>query len=265
MMFELVASMVLTGALSVIVLFFILWIIHIFLNNAGVVDVGWGMGFIILSGIYSWMGQGFNFRNTLYFILVSLWGLRIVFFLLKRLVKEGYEDRRYQKIRKDWGGNMTLKFFFFFEFQALLEVILAVPFLIVSLNPSDNFTIMEFLGSFIFIGALLGETIADEQLQRFKSDARNKGKVCDVGLWRFSRHPNYFFEWLIWVGFFIFALGSSMGWLGIISPVIMYYLLNYVSGVPLAEEQSLQSRGDAYRQYQKRTSVFFPMPPKENI
>jgi steroid 5-alpha reductase family enzyme len=84
-----------------------------------------------------------------------------------------------------------------------------------------------------------------------------------VGLWRYSRHPNYFFEWLVWVGFFVFALGSPMGWLAIVSPMIMFYLLMYVSGVPMAEEQSLKSRGDEYRKYQAATSVFFPMPVRQ--
>ena len=110
----------------------------------------------------------------------------------------------------------------------------------------------------VFIIALAGETVADEQLHAFKRNVMNKGKTCDVGLWRYSRHPNYFFEWLVWVGFFVYALDSPMGWVAVISPMIMFYLLMYVSGVPLAEAQSLQARGEEYSRYQQTTSMFVP-------
>ncbi len=251
------------GTISVISMFFIIWVVHIFLKNAGVVDVGWGLGFMILCGIYVLMGEGFNLRNTILFLMVSLWGLRIVLFLFKRLTLEGHEDRRYQKIRKEWGGNVTLKFLFFFEFQAVLEIILAIPFLIVSLNPASGLSVLEIFGVIIFSVALIGETIADEQLQSFKNNSENKGKTCNVGLWNYSRHPNYFFEWLVWMGIFVFAIASPYGWVSFVSPLLMYYLMVYVSGVPLAEEQSILSRGDNYREYQKTTSMFFPMPKRK--
>jgi steroid 5-alpha reductase family enzyme len=250
------------GAASVGVLFFIIWIAHIFLKNAGIVDVGWGIGFIILSAVYVIQGEGFTLRNTLYFLMVTLWGLRIALFLLKRIAGEGHEDKRYQKMRNSWGRHLALKFLFFFEFQALLQMILAVPFLIVSVNKTPGVSFWEIGGLIVFAFALIGETISDEQLQNFRQNPLHAGKTCNVGLWRYSRHPNYFFEWLIWVGFFIYALGSPYGWASVISPVLMYYLMVYVSGVPLAEEQALKSRGDDYRKYQAQTSVFFPLPQK---
>ena len=117
--------------------------------------------------------------------------------------------------------------------------------------------------TFLFIFALIGETIADEQLQSFKREPANKGKTCDTGLWYYSRHPNYFFEWLVWVGLFIYALGSPNGWIAFVSPLLMFYLMMYVSGVPLAEEQALLSRGQAYKDYQQTTSVFFPLPKRK--
>ena len=251
-----------TGSLGVVILFFLLWIIHIVLRNAGVVDVGWGLGFIILCGLYIGRGEGLTLRNIIYFLMVTLWGLRISFFLLKRLAADKREDRRYQEIRQRWENNLTLKFLFFFELQALLEMILATPFLVVSLNPRPGLAMVELLGVVIWAVALIGETTADQQLQNFKSNAANKGRTCNQGLWYYSRHPNYFSEWLIWVGFFVFALGSPYGWISGISPFLMYYLMRYVSGVPLAEKQALVSRGEEYRRYQESTSVFFPLPKK---
>lgn len=105
--------------------------------------------------------------------------------------------------------------------------------------------------------------MSDEQLHGFKANPKNKGRTCNVGLWQYSRHPNYFFEWLVWVAFFVYALGSPWGWAAVISPVIMYVLMIYVSGVPLAEHQALESRGDDYRRYQQVTSMFFPWPKKK--
>lgn len=255
-------KMLATGFFSVFLMFSIIWLIHLYLKNAGVVDVGWGLGFIILTAIFVQMGEGFNIRNTILFLMVTLWGLRIMIFLFKRLAGDAHEDRRYQKFRKEWKSHVAFKFFWFFQFQAFLEIILAVPMLVVALNPEQGLSFIEIVGITIWAIALIGETISDEQLQGFKSNPDNKGKTCDVGLWYYSRHPNYFFEWLVWVGIFIYALGSPHGWVSIVSPLIMYYLLIYVSGVPLAEEQSILSRGDEYRRYQKTTSMFFPMPKK---
>ena len=258
-----VIHMFLMGALSVGSLFFVMWIIHLFLKNAAVVDVGWGLGFILLCAVYILQGEGFNLRNSIYFLMIFLWGMRIVLYLLKRIASEKEEDKRYRKIRQNFGKMAWFKFLFIFEFQAALEMIIGIPFLIVSLNSDPGLSFFEISGAIIFAVALWGEALSDEQLHAFKQDPANKGKTCDVGLWQYSRHPNYFFELMIWVGIFIYALGSPMGWVAVVSPLVMYYLLMYVSGVPLAEEQSLLSRGDEYRKYQKTTSIFFPMPKRK--
>lgn len=258
-MISTMTHMFLMGALSVVSLFFVMWLVHLLLRNATVVDIGWGLGFIVLSAVYIELGQGFNLRNTVYFLMVLLWGMRIVFYLFKRISSENEEDKRYKKMRQNFGPMAWLKFLFIFEFQAALEMIIGIPFMIVSLDPSSGISALEILGCAVFAVALIGEALADEQLHAFKTNPIHKGKTCDVGLWYYSRHPNYFFEWLVWVGFFIFAMGSPMGWIAIISPLVMYGLLMYVSGVPLAEEQSLMSRGEEYRRYQAVTSVFFPM------
>ncbi len=260
-----IINMFLIGALSVASLFFVMWVIHLFLKNAAVVDVGWGLGFILLSAVYILHGEGFNLRNTIYFMMILLWGMRIVLYLLKRIASEKEEDKRYRKIRQNFGRMAWFKFLFIFEFQAALEMIIGIPLLIVSLNPNPGVSLIEILGIIVFALALGGETLSDEQLHAFKREPVNKGKTCDIGLWKYSRHPNYFFELMIWVGFFIYGLASPLGWAGIISPLVMFYLLMYVSGVPLAEEQSLLSRGDEYKKYQKTTSIFFPMPKARTV
>lgn len=255
-----VLNMLLAGAIAVGTLFFVMWVIHLVLKNAAVVDLGWGLGFIVLATIYIIMGQGFNLRNTIYWVMIFLWGMRIVLFLLKRISLEKEEDKRYKKMRQRFGSLAWIKFLAIFQFQAVLEVIIGIPLLIVSLNPDGGLGIIEIVGIILFAVSLGGETLADEQLHTFKRHPSNKGKTCNMGLWKYSRHPNYFFEFMIWVGLAVYAWGSPFGWVALISPAVMYYLLMYVSGVPLAEEQSLLSRGEEYRKYQQLTSIFVPLP-----
>ncbi len=255
-----IIAMVLISAATVISLFFIIWIIHLVLNNAGVVDVGWGLGFTLIALIYILRGEGFNARNMLMFIMVALWGTRIVFFLIKRIVFEGYEDKRYAHLRNKWGSNAAFKFLWFFEAQALMQILISIPILLISLNPNPAVTWIEILGFVIWMGALYGEALTDEQLQKFKMNPANKGKVCEAGLWKYSRHPNYFFEVLCWFGLFVFGLSSPYGWLGVIAPGIMLYLVLFVTGIPLTEELSLKHRGKDYEEYQKKTSSFIPLP-----
>jgi steroid 5-alpha reductase family enzyme len=166
------------------------------------------------------------------------------------------------QLRRDWAGNFATKMFGFFQLQAVSVVLLGVAFFIVCLNPSPRLHPFETAGAILWLLALAGESAADRQLAAFKRDPANKGRVCDAGLWRYSRHPNYFFEWLIWVAYFVFALASPFGWVAAIGPASILYLLLRVTGIPLTEEQSLRSKGDAYRRYQQTTSAFVPWFPK---
>jgi steroid 5-alpha reductase family enzyme len=153
-------------------------------------------------------------------------------------------------------------FFGFFLLQGLLVGLLSTPFAIVLSNPRPGFGPWEIAGTALWLVGFFGEMTADAQLRRFRSDPANAGGVCAVGLWRYSRHPNYFFEWVIWIAYFVFALGSPGGWLAVICPLIMWHFLVNVTGIPPAEEQSLKSRGDAYRAYQQTTSPFIPWLPR---
>jgi steroid 5-alpha reductase family enzyme len=147
--------------------------------------------------------------------------------------------------------------------QAALNVFLSLPLLIASLNPAPALGALEWLGFAIWLVGLGGESLADRQLARFKADRGNKGRVCAVGLWRYSRHPNYFFEWTIWIGYATFALASPpWGYAGLLMPALMLHFLLNVTGVRATEDQALRSKGEAYRDYQARTSAFVPWPPR---
>jgi steroid 5-alpha reductase family enzyme len=152
-------------------------------------------------------------------------------------------------------------FLVFFELQALIVVIFSLPFLFAAWNPTP-LGALEYAGLGISLLVLAGESMADRQMRSFKQDPANKGRVCNAGLWRYSRHPNYFFEFLVWVGFALASLGTPWGWTTIICPLLMYYFLTKVTGIPLTEEYAIKSKGEAYREYQRSTSAFIPSPPK---
>jgi steroid 5-alpha reductase family enzyme len=154
--------------------------------------------------------------------------------------------------------------FWFFEMQALLLAILSAPFLLICLNANPVVTPLELAGVVVFVIAVCGESLADRQLARFRADPSNRGKVCDAGLWRLSRHPNYFFEWLIWVSYFLMASATAYGWISIYCPALMLFFLLRVTGIPMTERLSLQSKGQAFADYQRRTSAFVPWFPKRS-
>ncbi len=234
------------------------------IDNYGIVDIAWSYAFAALALYYALLAPGWPARKALIASMAVLWSLRLGTHLYRRVMgHHPVEDGRYVQLRKDWAGVFASKMFGFFQLQAGSVVLLGVAFFIVSLNPSPWFHPLEIAGAMLWLLALAGESLADRQLAAFKHDPANRGKVCDAGLWRYSRHPNYFFEWLIWVAYFVVALASPFGWVAIIGPASILYLLLRVTGIPLTEEQSLRSRGDAYRRYQQTTSAFVPWFPKK--
>jgi len=244
-------------------LMLVFWLIAVKARNAGWVDVGWTIGLAVCVWFYALRTGGWPLRHWLLVIAVSLWGLRLIWHLLLRFVKDGHEDKRYQKIRADWKTNQDFKFFFFFQFQALLDVILSTCWLPSMYNAASSVGFLEIAGVVIWITGFAGEAVADEQLKSFKADPANRGKTCQAGLWNYSRHPNYFFEWLMWVAYAVFALASAGGWVALVAVALMYHFLMNVSGVPLAEAQALQTRGEEYRRYQRTTSMFVPWPRRK--
>jgi steroid 5-alpha reductase family enzyme len=263
-MFAPLGQLALMGATLVIVMMLILWIIHLFINNAAIVDVGWAAGLGILAVFYAFAGPGYHARKWAIASMAGFWGLRLAAHLLFTRIIGHPEEGRYVQLRKEWKTNLPLRFLFFFEFQALLDVVLSLPFLLACMDTRAPLGVLEKVGAGIWLAAILGEAIADQQLNAFKKNPANKGKTCRAGLWKYSRHPNYFFEWLVWVGYAAFALGSPWGWLGLLSPALILYFLLGVTGIPATEAQALRSRGTEYRAYQRTTSSFVPWFPKKD-
>ncbi len=245
------------------VLFAAVYALARWIDNYGIVDIAWSYAFALLALIYALFGTGWPVRRALVAAMAVAWSLRLGTHLLVRIArKHPEEDGRYRQLRKDWAGAFKLKMAGFFQMQAVSVVLLGIPFLAACSNPEPALGTLEWCGAALWLAAISGEALSDAQLAMFKRTARDSKAVCDAGLWRYSRHPNYFFEWLIWVGYFLFACGSPWGWVGIISPACILYLLLRVTGIPMTEEQSIRSKGDAYRSYQARTSPFVPLPQR---
>ena len=254
--------MIVTGALVVAGLMLVLWLIHFPLRNAAIVDAGWAGGLGILGVIYALMGGGFATRRYAIGAMAAVWGFRLALHLLTDRILGHPEEGRYQELRREWKTNIGLKFLLFFEFQVLLCVILSWPFYLAARNPAEGLSFLEYAAVALWAAAIAGESLADRQLAAFKRDPANRGKTCRAGLWNYSRHPNYFFEWLIWMAFALFALPSPYGWIGLLSPALILYFLLRVTGIPATEAQALRSRGEDYKRYQQTTSAFVPWFPK---
>jgi steroid 5-alpha reductase family enzyme len=250
------------GAAIVGGMMLVLWAIHLLINNASIVDFGWAVGLALLAAWYAWAGSGYPARKWAIAAMAGFWGLRLGLYLLFARVIGQPEEGRYVQLRTEWKTNLPVRFLFFFEFQALLDVVLSLPFLFACLDTRAPLGIAEKIGAGIWLAAIAGETLADWQLDAFKKNPANRGKTCSAGLWKYSRHPNYFFEWLVWVGYAVFAISSPWGWIGLLSPALILYFLLSVTGIPATEAQALRSRGDEYLAYQRTTSAFVPWFPK---
>ncbi len=228
-------------------------------DNAGIVDALWSAGLSGAAILLAVSGSGALGPRALLAFLGGLWGLRLAWHLWARVRREG-EDGRYRALRSQWGGDQR-RWFGFFQFQALLVALFALPFVAVAVN-SQTRPAWLLAGAAVWLLAVFGEAQADRQLARFRSDPANHGRTCRAGLWRYSRHPNYFFEWLHWFAYVLLAAGSPLWWLAWSGPLLMYLFLRYLSGVPWTEAQALRSRGDDYRAYQRSTPMLFPWFPK---
>jgi steroid 5-alpha reductase family enzyme len=197
--------------------------------------------------------------------LAVLWSLRLGLHIVLRTARGG-DDPRYRQLRAEWGDKASGRLFWFLQVQAAAALVLALSIAAAANRPGIRLDLRGALGVVLFALAVLGEGAADRQLARFGGDSKNKSKICDAGLWGYSRHPNYFFEWLVWVAFAIIAIAPvgqyPWGWFGLAAPVLMYVLLVHVSGIPPLEAHMLRSRGDAFRLYQARVNGFWPGPPR---
>ena len=246
----------------------LLWRVQKRTGNAGIVDVAWSFGTGLVGVAFCVFGSGLPARRLLLGAMIGVWGCRLGWHLWQRMQREP-EDGRYTEIREKTGENADRWLFGFFQVQAVWALIFASPIFLAARNSTGDpeaalggLGLLDFVGAAIWLIAIGGETLADRQLAAFKSDPDSKGKVCRRGLWAWSRHPNYFFEWTHWFAYVAIGWSASYGWTTLFGPAVMLFFLTKVTGIPPTERQALRSRGEAYRRYQEEVSAFVPLPPK---
>ncbi|MBI3357964.1 MAG: DUF1295 domain-containing protein [Nitrospirae bacterium] len=241
-----------------------LWVIQQRVRNASIADVGWCLGLIAVVLWYAAHATGEAQRKMLVVLLVVLYAGRLGIYILLNRVIGKQEDARYRRLREKWGASEPLKMFAYFQLQALAVAAFSLPFLVLIHNPRPPFDLIESVGLLIWSVAIFGEARADRQLAHFRADPRNHGHVYREGLWYYSRHPNYFFEWLHWWAYVVMAIDAPdwlLTWMG---PVAMGWALLRVTGIPVAEAQALASRGEEYATYQRTTNAFLPWFPRRD-
>lgn len=249
-----------TGLVCVMML--LLWLLSIPLKNTSLVDVAWVGNMALLAWLYVLLGHMQGPAPLLLAVWVSLWALRLGGSLARRGLGLG-EEGRYVHLGQDFGQGEKGQFLIFLPVRALSNVFLSLPLALVAASLSPTLSIFPYLGSVLICIGISGEASADSQLEKFKANPANQGRVCQCGLWSWSRHPNYFFELLVWIGYAVFALAAPFGWIGLSAPALMLFFIFRDTGIPAIEAQTLHSKGDAYRQYQQNTSVFIPWPPRK--
>ena len=246
------------------------WLVQQRTGNSGWVDTIWTFALGLVgagSALWPVAGAAPNARQWLVAALVAVWSLRLGIHIAVRTVG-ATDDPRYAAFAKDWGVDSPRKMFLFLQNQGLGSIPLVFAIFVAARFPGDALRLADYLGGLILFVGIAGEALADAQLKNFRADSASKGRVCDVGLWRWSRHPNYFFEWFGWLAYPVIGLSLASplfypwGFATLLAPVFMYWILVHVTGIPPLEAQMLSSRGDRYRDYQSRTSQFFPLPPQ---
>lgn len=239
-----------------------MWLLSLALRDASIVDIFWGAGFVVIAvATFGWTNDGSSPRRALVTALVGLWGLRLAGYLFWRNAGHG-EDPRYQAMRRHFGPRFAwISLVTVFGLQGVLMWIVSLPVQLTQAAPGGPLGPLDALGSLLFAVGLAFEAIGDFQLARFKADPANAGRVMDRGLWRYTRHPNYFGDFCVWWGLFAIALGGPLGLWSIVGPLVMSLLLMRVSGVPMLE-RSIHKRRPDYVAYAQRTSPFFPRLPR---
>ena len=251
------------GLLLASAIMIVLWLVQRRTGNAGIVDVGWAASIGILGVFFATTSDGYLPRRLLVAVLIGLWSARLAVYLLIDRVLGRPEEGRYRTLRQRWGKAVGRRLFSFFQIQALAALFFALPILVIAHNRVDRWTAWDLVGVLVWFAGVGNTILADRQLARFKKRPKSRGKTCREGWWRYSRHPNYFFEWLHWWSYVPFTVGSSYWWVTLLAPAMMLYFLLKVTGIPPTEAQALASRGEDYRRYQQTTSIFIPWFPKK--
>jgi steroid 5-alpha reductase family enzyme len=239
----------------------VMWVIQVRIRDASHVDVAWAVLVACCAILYALLADGDTAHRVLAAALASLWGFRLGGFLFFDRVLGKDEDGRYQELRRRWAPHASRNFFVFFQAQALFVVFFSLPFALIAQNGTSGLGPLEWMGVAVWAIGNVGTILSDVQLAWWRGDPENKGTTARSGLWSWSRHPNYFFEWVTWCGIALVASGAPWGWLAWLVPAGLLYLLFKVTGIPATEAQALRSRSD-YAEYQRTTSVFVPLPPR---
>jgi steroid 5-alpha reductase family enzyme len=257
-------------AISLSILMAGAWLVQQRTGNSGWVDTIWtfSVGLVgAASALWPVEGGAPNARQWLVAALVAVWSARLGLHIAVRTAGIS-DDPRYATFAREWGDRARRRMFIFLQNQALGSIPLVFAIFVAAHFPSPDLRPQDYLGALVLLLGIAGEALADAQLKQFRKRPGSRGQVCNVGLWRWSRHPNYFFEWLGWLAYPVIAisldhpLSYPWGWATLLAPAFMYWILVHVTGIPPLETQMLQSRGDRYRDYQSRTSIFFPLPPR---
>lgn len=262
----LLAILAIAVALSAIMA--LAWVIQQRTGNSGWVDTTWTFGLGMVGIFAALMLPPHNFppREMAVAFLIALWAARLGAHIAARTARID-DDPRYAKLAQDWGEAAPRRMFVFLQQQAFGSVPLALSVYLAAKNPVPEMRAQDYIGFSIVGVAILGEAIADWQLRRFKTNPANQGKVLDTGLWAWSRHPNYFFQWFGWLAWPIIAInllgGYPFGWLALLGPATMYWVLRYATGVPHLERHMARTRGAAFEEYRRRTNLFFPGPRRD--
>ena len=233
----------------------LIWLWYRYTKNPSVVDVGWASGLTLIGMLYLYSAP-ISMRQLLLSVVLFIWGLRLGGYLWFTRIHRHLLDKRYTQLSENWKISKPLGFLLNFQFQGVLILIVSLPWYFISQIPADSsMSAIDYLMILIALLSITAESIADYQLQSFK--AHHPGDVCDVGLWFYSRHPNYFFEWMTWCVYACFAFPAPLGLIAWISPLMLYIIMTRITA-PLTEKGSIQSRGELYLSYQKITPMFFP-------
>lgn len=252
--------MLLPALIANLLIFTAAWAFCVKIKNFSPVDAFWAIC-IGLTSLFFLLTETPNPKQITAAILIAAWSARLGHHLTKRIAKHHpEEDTRYQKLRELWQEKANPLFLLLFLGNATLVFLLALPFHLIATDPDPTFTPLSIIGALVTLTGLIGETVADNQMSTFKATDPSPKSVCKKGLWKYSRHPNYFFESVIWLGCFLFALASPWGWTTLYAPAIITFLLLKVTGIPPTEASALKRKGQAYRNYQKTTSPFIPLP-----
>lgn len=258
-------------AVALSVLMAAAWLVQQRTGNSGWVDTIWTFALgLVGAGSALWpLGSGGpNARQWLVAALVAVWSIRLGCHIALRTIGIT-DDPRYAAFARDWGADAPRRMFVFLQNQGFGSIPLVFAIFVAAHVPAAALRFQDFLGAVILATGVAGEALADAQLRQFRNDPANEGRVCDIGLWRWSRHPNYFFEWFGWLAYPVIAIQFDapfdypVGWAALLAPAFMYWILVHVTGIPPLEAQMLRSRGERYRDYQARTSAFFPLPPQK--